>query len=54
MSRSLHVHCILESTFGRIFLFLEPTLQQEADIHINLNQFAQFAYIVFQYYFCLR
>ena len=29
MSRSLHVHYILESTFARVFQFLEPTLQQE-------------------------
>ena len=41
------MHYILESTFARIFLFLEPTLQQETDIYINLHQFAQFAYIVF-------
>ena len=47
MSRSLYVHYILESTFARILLFLEPTLQQETDIYINLRQFAQFAYIVF-------
>ena len=26
MSWSLHMHYILESTFARIFLFLEPTL----------------------------
>ena len=36
-----------ESTFARIFLLLEPTLQQETHIYINLHQFAQFAYIVF-------
>ena len=47
MNRSLHVHYILESTFARIFLFLEPALQQETDIYINLHKFAQFAYIVF-------
>ena len=41
------MHYILESTFARIFLFLEPTLQQETDIYINLHQFAQFANIVF-------
>ena len=29
------MHYILESTFARIFLFLEPTLQQETDIYIN-------------------
>ena len=47
MSRSLHVHYILESTFARIFLFLEQTLQQETHIYINLHQLAQFACISF-------
>ena len=37
MSMRLHVHYILESTFARIFLFLEPTFQQETDIYINLH-----------------
>ena len=32
------MHYILESTFARIFLFLELPLQRE--IHINLHQFA--------------
>ena len=53
MSRSLHVHYILESTFARIFLFLEPILQQETDIYVNLHQFAQFAYIVFAMNECI-
>ena len=47
MTRSLPMHYILESTFARIFLFLELILQQETHININLHQFAQFAYIVF-------
>ena len=29
--------------FQLSLLFLEPTLQQETDIYINLHQFAQFA-----------
>ena len=43
------MHYILESTFARIFLFLELTLQQETHIYINLHQFAQFACIVFAF-----
>ena len=35
ISRSLHKHYILESTFAHIFLFLELTLQQETHIYIN-------------------
>ena len=31
------MHCILESTFARIFLFLELTLQKETRIYINLH-----------------
>ena len=45
MSSRLPVHSILESTFARIFLFLELTRQQETQIYINLHQFAQFEYI---------
>ena len=37
MNRSLSIHYILESTFPRIFLFLEPTLQQETHIYTNLD-----------------
>ena len=47
MTRSLPMHYIPESTFARIFLFLELILQQETHIYNNLHQFAQFAYIVF-------
>ena len=37
MTRNLAMHCILESTFARIFLFLELTLQKETRIYINLH-----------------
>ena len=37
---------IFESTFARIFLFLERTLEQETRIYINLHQFARFKYSV--------
>ena len=37
MSRSLFIHYILESSFARIFLILEPTLQQETHIYTNLH-----------------
>ena len=47
MTRSLPMNYILESTFARIFLFLELILRQETHIYNNLHQFAQFAYIVF-------
>ena len=33
INRSLHVHCILESTFARIFLFLELPFLQEAQFY---------------------
>ena len=46
MTRSLPMHYIPDSTFARIFLFLEVILQQETHIYNNLHQFAQFAYIV--------
>ena len=36
------MHYILESTFARIFLFLELILQQETHIYNNLHQFALF------------
>ena len=36
---SLNLHYILESTFARIFLFLELIHQQETHIYINLNNF---------------
>ena len=55
MSRSLPLpYKPYESTFARIFLFLEPTLQQETHIYINLHQFAQFAYIVFAIFALVR
>ena len=39
INRSLHVHCILESTFARIFLFLELPFLQEAQFYReNLSQ----------------
>ena len=39
INRSLHMHCILESTFGRIFLFLELPFLQEAQFYReNLSQ----------------
>ena len=39
INRSLHMHCILESTFARIFLFLELPFLQEAQFHReNLSQ----------------
>ena len=44
ISRSLHMQLIFESTFARIFLFLERTLEQETPIYINLQQFARFKY----------
>ena len=37
MSRSLPTHCILESTFALIFLFLEQILQQETQIYTTLH-----------------
>ena len=33
INRSLHVHCILESTFARIFLFLELPFLKEAQFY---------------------
>ena len=33
INRSLHMHCILESTFARIFLFLELPFLQEAQFY---------------------
>ena len=33
INRSLHLHCILESTFARIFLFLELPFLQEAQFY---------------------
>ena len=44
LNRGLQMLYILESTFSRIFLFIELTLQQETHIYINLRNFA---YIVF-------
>ena len=44
-----YMHYILESTFARIFLFLELNLQLETHIYINLHQFAHCLC-----YFCLR
>ena len=41
VSRSLPMYYILESTFARIFLFLELALQQGTHIYINLHSFAQ-------------
>ena len=39
INRSLHMHCILESTFARIFLFLELPFLQEAQFYReNLSQ----------------
>ena len=39
INRSLHIHCILESTFARIFLFLELPFLQEAQFYReNLSQ----------------
>ena len=39
INRSLHMHCILESTFARIFLFLElPFLQETQFYRENLSQ----------------
>ena len=37
ITRSIHTDYIHESTFARIFLFLELTLQQETHIYINLQ-----------------
>ena len=37
MSKSLSMFYIRESTFARIFLFLERTLQHETHIYINLH-----------------
>ena len=36
------MHYILESTFARIFLFLELILQQETHIYINLHNLHTF------------
>ena len=39
INRSLHIHCILESTFARIFLFLELPFLQEAQFYLeNISQ----------------
>ena len=48
----LHVHYILESTFARIFLFLELINPSARALH--LHQFAQFAYIVFAIFVFVR
>ena len=34
---NFHMHYILESTFARIFLYLELTFQRETHIYINLH-----------------
>ena len=41
------MHYILESTFARIFLFLELILQQETHNYNNLHQFAYIVFAIF-------
>ena len=42
MRRSLPMHCIIESTFARIVLFLELTLHQGTHIYIILHNLHTF------------